>query len=77
MSSLQPQNCSLSIIIQTELVIISTSEIDIITQKYEKYFYFSASGKLTLSLFVLRVFTDNSDAALSFNDFAFFTNWFN
>ena len=29
-----------------------------------------------LSLLVLRVFTDNSDTSLSFNDFAFFTNWF-
>ncbi len=33
--------------------------------------------QLALSLLVLRVFTDNSDASLSLNDFAFFTNWFN
>ena len=32
---------------------------------------------LTLSLFMLRVFTDNSDATLSFNDFAFVANRFN
>jgi len=37
----------------------------------------SLTQELALSLLVLRVFTDNSDAALSLNDFAFFTNWFN
>ena len=31
---------------------------------------------LALSLFVFWVFTDNSDATLSLNDFALFTNWF-
>ena len=31
---------------------------------------------LALSLLVFRVFTDTSDATLSLNDFALFTNWF-
>ena len=31
---------------------------------------------LALSLLVFWVFTDNSDATLSLNDFALFTNWF-
>ena len=31
---------------------------------------------LALSLLVFRVFTDNSDTSLSFNDFALFTNRF-
>ena len=33
--------------------------------------------ELTLTLFMLWVFTDNSDATFSFNDFAFFANRFN
>ena len=33
--------------------------------------------KLTLTLFVFRILTDYSDASFSFNDLAFFTNWFN
>ena len=49
MSSLQPQNCSLSIILKTELVIIPTSDIDTITQKYEKYFsYFCVIVSMSL-----------------------------
>ena len=32
--------------------------------------------KLTLTLFVFRILTDYSDASFSFNDLAFFTNWF-
>ena len=74
MSSLQPQNCSLSIILQTELVIIPTSDIDTITQKYEKYFYFSASGKLALSLLVLRVIADYHDLAMSLDNLALLAN---
>lgn len=31
---------------------------------------------LALTLFVLRIFTDYSDASFSFNNLAFFTNWF-
>ena len=33
-------------------------------------------SKLSLSLFVFWVVTDNSDFPFSFNDFAFFANWF-
>ena len=32
--------------------------------------------KLTLTLFVFRILTDYSDASFSFNNLAFFTNWF-
>ena len=32
--------------------------------------------QLALTLLVLRVLTDYSDTTFSFNDFAFFTNWF-
>ena len=32
--------------------------------------------KLTLTLFMLRILTDYSDASFSFNNLAFFTNWF-
>ena len=32
--------------------------------------------KSPLTLFVLRILTDYSDASFSFNDLAFFTNWF-
>lgn len=31
---------------------------------------------LTLALFVFWIFADNSDAAFSFNNFAFIANWF-
>ena len=33
--------------------------------------------QLALTLLVLRVLTDYSDTTFSFNDFAFFANWFN
>jgi len=33
-------------------------------------------SELTLTLFVFRILTDYSDASFSFNDLAFFTNWF-
>jgi hypothetical protein len=33
--------------------------------------------KSTLSLFVFRILTDNSDASFSLDDFAFFANRFN
>ena len=33
-------------------------------------------NELSLSLFVLGIFTDNSDCSLSFNNLALFTNWF-
>jgi len=59
-----------------QYVMTSTSDIDTITHKHEKYSYFSPKG-LTLSLLVLRVFTYDHDSTLSLNDFAFFTNWFN
>ena len=35
-----------------------------------------SSGILALTLFVLRILTDYSDASFSFNNLAFFTNWF-
>ena len=38
--------------------------------------YWSLINELALSLFVLRIFTDNSDRTFSFNNFALFTNWF-
>ena len=41
------------------------------------YCYDQNSRQLTLSLFVFWIFTDNSDASFSFNDFAFFANRFN
>ena len=34
------------------------------------------SVRLSLTLFVLRILADYSDASFSFNNFAFFTNWF-
>jgi hypothetical protein len=34
-------------------------------------------AKLALSLLVLWILTDYSDASFSLNDFAFFANWFN
>jgi len=36
-----------------------------------------AQKQLTLLLFVLRILTDYSDASFSFDNFAFFANWFN
>ena len=36
----------------------------------------SLKNELALSLFVLRIFTDNSDCTFSFDYFALFTNWF-
>ena len=37
---------------------------------------FKMGYHLTLSLFVFRVLTDNSDTTFSFNDFALIANWF-
>ena len=46
------------------------------TQTGEVTFTSLMYQELALSLLVLRVFTDYSDASLSLNDFALFTNWF-
>ena len=47
----------------------STSDIDTITHKHEKYSYFSPKG-LTLSLLVLGVLADDHDLAFSLDDLA-------
>ena len=43
----------------------------------QPHIIFQTKWKLTLSLFVLRVFTDDSDASLSFDNFALLANRFN
>ena len=47
-----------------------------ITQIKRHKSIFTKKQKLTLALFVFWVFTDNSDASLSFDNLALFTNWF-
>ena len=47
------------------------------TVKAQPHIIFQTKWKLTLSLFVLRVFTDDSDASLSFDNFALLANRFN